>query len=140
VPGFGQQSTIGFIGAEAVRGTLAVASGTFASAYGLAQHLVCCTAYALSQQVVDMCELVFISTPDDALGQGASGLTWRGGQVGGALLRCHVSGRVCRADGAGCVLPGALHPFQAVASLDTGGRICWGHRLALKLMALCRRL
>jgi predicted short-subunit dehydrogenase-like oxidoreductase (DUF2520 family) len=131
VPGFGQQSTIGFIGAGAVGGTLAVALGqagyrvvavasrTFASAYGLAQHLVGCTAYASPQQVVDACELVFISTPDDAIGQVASGLTWRGGQ---GVVHCSgaTSLDVFVVPMAQGVLPGALHPFQAVASLDTG--------------------
>ena len=89
---FGQHNTIGFIGAGAVGGTLAVALGqagyrvvavasrTFASAHRLAQRLVGCTAYAAPQQVVDACELVFISTPDDAIGQVAAGLTWRAGQ------------------------------------------------------------
>ena len=79
----GPQSTIGFIGAGAVGGTLAVALGqagyrvmavasrTMASAQGLAQRLGGCTAYPLPQQVVDACELVFISTPDDVIGQAA---------------------------------------------------------------------
>ena len=79
MPVFGQQSTIGFIGAGAVGGTLAVAleqasyrvvavaSRTWASAHGLAQRLAGCTAYTSPQQVVDACELVFISTPDDAM-------------------------------------------------------------------------
>jgi predicted short-subunit dehydrogenase-like oxidoreductase (DUF2520 family) len=92
MPVFGPQSAIGFIGAGAVGGTLAVALGqagyrvvavasrTLASAHGLAQCLVGCTAYASPQQVVDTCELVFISTPDDAIGPVASALTWRGGQ------------------------------------------------------------
>jgi len=87
-----QQSTIGFIGPGAVGGTLAVAleqagyrvvavaSRTWASAQGLAQRLMGCTAYASPQQVVDACELGFISTPDDAIGQVASDLTWRAGQ------------------------------------------------------------
>jgi predicted short-subunit dehydrogenase-like oxidoreductase (DUF2520 family) len=131
MPVFGQHSTIGFIGAGAVGGTLAVALGragyrvvavasrTFASAQGLAQRLGGCTAYALPQQVVDACELVFISTPDDAIGQVASGLTWRAGQ---GVVHCSgaTSLDVFAVPMAQGVLPGALHPFQAVASLDTG--------------------
>jgi predicted short-subunit dehydrogenase-like oxidoreductase (DUF2520 family) len=126
-----QQSTIGFIGAGAVGGTLAVALGqagyrvvavasrTFASAHGLAQRLAGCTAYTSPQQVVDACELVFISTPDDTIGQVASGLTWRGGQ---GVVHCSgaTSLDVFAVPMAQGVLPGALHPFQAVASLDTG--------------------
>jgi len=73
----------------------------------------------LPQQVVDACELVFISTPDDAIGQVASGLTWRAGQ---GVVHCSgaTSLDVFAEPIAQGVLPGALHPFQAVASLDTG--------------------
>jgi predicted short-subunit dehydrogenase-like oxidoreductase (DUF2520 family) len=119
MPVFSQQSTIGFIGAGAVGGTLAVAlrqagyrvvavaSRTFASAHGLAQRLAGCTAYASPQQ------------PDDAIGQVASGLTWRGGQ---GVVHCSgaTSLDVFAAPMVQGVLPGALHPFQAIASLDTG--------------------
>jgi predicted short-subunit dehydrogenase-like oxidoreductase (DUF2520 family) len=131
MPLFGQQSFIGFIGAGAVGGTLAVAleqagyrvvavaSRTWASAHGLAQRLAGCTAYALPQQVVDACELVFISTPDDAIGPVAAGLSWRGGQ---GVVHCSgaTSLEVFAVPMAQGVLPGALHPFQAVASLDAG--------------------
>jgi predicted short-subunit dehydrogenase-like oxidoreductase (DUF2520 family) len=131
MPVLGPQSTIGFIGAGAVGGTLAVAlrqagyrvvavaSRTFASAHGLAQRLGGCTAYPSPQQVVDMCDLVFISTPDDAIGPVASGLTWRGGQ---GVVHCSgaTSLDVFVIPMAQGVLPGALHPFQAVASPDSG--------------------
>lgn len=131
MPVFDLHSTIGFIGAGAVGGTLAVAlarsgyrvvavaSRTWTSASSLAQRLDGCTAYAMPQQVVDACDLVFISTPDDAIGVVASALAWRAGQ--GVV---HCSGAtsldvlaVPRSQGA---LLGALHPFQAVASPDTG--------------------
>lgn len=128
---FGQQSPIGFIGAGAVGGTLAVAleqagyrvvavaSRSWASAHELAQRLAGCTAYASPQQVVEACELVFISTPDDTIGPVASGLSWRGGQ---GVVHCSgaTSLDVFAVPMAQGVLPGALHPFQAVASLDTG--------------------
>jgi predicted short-subunit dehydrogenase-like oxidoreductase (DUF2520 family) len=131
MPVLGPQSTIGFIGAGAVGGTLAVALGqagyrvvavasrTMASAQGLAQRLGGCTAYPLPQQVVDACELVFISTPDDVIGPVASGLTWSGGQ---GVVHCSgaTSLDVFVVPMAQGVLPGALHPFQAVASLDSG--------------------
>jgi predicted short-subunit dehydrogenase-like oxidoreductase (DUF2520 family) len=131
MPLFGQQSPIGFIGAGAVGGTLAVAleqagyrvvavaSRTLASAHGLAQRLGGCTAYPAPQQVVDACELVFISTPDDAIGPVASGLTWRGGQ---GVVHCSgaTSLDVFAVPMAQGVLPGAMHPFQAIASIDSG--------------------
>jgi predicted short-subunit dehydrogenase-like oxidoreductase (DUF2520 family) len=131
MPVFGPQSPLGFIGAGAVGGTLAVAleqagyrvvavaSRTLASASRLAQRLSGCTAYPTPQQVVDACELVFISTPDDAIGQVASGLTWRAGQ-GGVHCSGATSLEVFVVPIAQGVCPGALHPFQAVASLDSG--------------------
>lgn len=133
MPGFDQQTTIGFIGAGAVGGALAVAltqagyrvvavaSRTFTSAQGLAHRLAGCAAYASAQQVVDACEIVFISTPDDAIRQVASGLTWRAGQ---GVVHCSgaTSLDVFVHPVAQGVLPGALHPFQAVASIDAGVR------------------
>src|SRR4029450_4493011 len=110
---------IGFIGAGAVGGTLAVAlaqagyrvtaiaSRTWASAQGLAAGGGGWTAYATAQQVVSACDLVFISTPDDAIGAVASALTWRPGQ---GVVHCsgatslEVFAQPC-AQGA---LPGAL--------------------------------
>jgi predicted short-subunit dehydrogenase-like oxidoreductase (DUF2520 family) len=131
MPVFDQQSPIGFIGAGAVGGTLAVAlehagyrvvavaSRTFASASGLAQSLTGGTAYPTPQQVVDASELVFISTLDDAIGPVASSLTWRAGQ---GVVHCSgaTSLEVFAVPIAQGVLPGALHPFQAVAARDTG--------------------
>ena len=131
MPELGPQSTIGFIGVGAVGGTLAVAleqagyrvvavaSRTWASAHGLAQRLSDCTAYPSSQQMVDACELVFISTPDDAIGPVASGLTWRAGQ---GVVHCSgaTSLDVFAVPMTQGVLPGALHPLQAVTSLDAG--------------------
>ena len=128
---FGPQTTIGFIGAGAVGGTLAaalaqagyrvvaVASRTLASAQGLAHRLAGCTAYATAQQVVATCELVFISTPDDAIRPVASALSWRAGQ---GVVHCSgaTSLDVFASPIAQGVLPGALHPFQAVASIDAG--------------------
>ena len=150
MPLFGQQSPIGFIGAGAVGGTLAVAleqagyrvvavaSRTLASAHGLAQRLVGCTAYPAPQQVVDACELVFISTPDDAIGPVASGLTWRGAQ---GVVHCSgaTSLDVFAVPMAQGVLPGALHPFQAIASIDSGVPSLPGRHLALKPRVPCGR-
>ena len=47
---------------------VAVASRTWASVHTLAQRRAGWTAPAAPQQVVDMCELVCISPPDDAMG------------------------------------------------------------------------
>lgn len=128
---FSQQTPIGFIGAGAVGGTLAVAltqagyrvtavaSRTLASARRLAAQVPGCTACDTLQQVATSCELVFLTTADDAIRPVADALTWRPGQ--GVV---HCSGATTlealarpRAQG---VLPGALHPFQAVASIAAG--------------------
>src|SRR4029450_7060409 len=78
---------IGFIGAGAVGGTLAVAlarggrrvtaiaSRTWASAQGLAARVGGCTAYATAQQVVSALERGVLSTPDDGVGAVGSSLT-----------------------------------------------------------------
>jgi predicted short-subunit dehydrogenase-like oxidoreductase (DUF2520 family) len=97
----------------------AIASRTLASAQGLAARVVGCAAYDKAQQVVSACDLVFISTPDDAIGAVAAALTWRPGQ---GVVHCsgatslEVFAQPC-VQGA---LPGALHPFQAVASIEAG--------------------
>ena len=72
---------------------VAVASRTFASAYGLAQSLTGGTASPTSQEVVDACELLCISPPDDAMGPVASRLTWHASQGAvhtAALGRTHL--------------------------------------------------
>src|SRR5258706_3843152 len=128
---FGPQTSIGFIGAGAVGGTLAVAllqagyrvgavaSRTFTSAQRLASRLTDCLAYPSAQQVVEACELVFISTPDDAIRRVASALTWRAGQ---GVVHCSgaTSLDVFAIPVAQGALPGALHPFQALASVEAG--------------------
>jgi predicted short-subunit dehydrogenase-like oxidoreductase (DUF2520 family) len=127
--GFVPETRIGFIGAGAVGGALAVclsqagytvvavASRTAASAQELARRLPGCTAYAAPQQVVDDCALVFISTPDDAIQQVATALTWRAGQ--GVV---HCSGATSLDVFAHPVrqgaVPGAWHPFQAFATVE----------------------
>jgi predicted short-subunit dehydrogenase-like oxidoreductase (DUF2520 family) len=131
--GFGPQTTIGFIGAGAVGGTLAlalaqagyrvaaVASRTLTSAHKLAHALTDCTVYPSAQQVVSACDLVFISTPDDAIRAVAEALTWR---VGQGVVHCSgaTSLDVFAHPIAQGALPGALHPFQAIASMQAGVR------------------
>ena len=128
---FHLQTSLGFIGAGAVGGTLAVAltqagyrvvavaSRSFTSAQRLAERLPDCTAYATPQQVVAGCDLVFLTTPDDALGALASALTWRAGQ---GVVHCSgaTSLEVLAHPLSQGALLGALHPFQAVASIEAG--------------------
>lgn len=64
-----------------------------------------------SQAVVDMCDLVFVTTPDSVIGETCNGLNWRAGQ---AVVHCSGVTEVdvlqhALAQGA-CI--GGLHPMQ----------------------------
>ncbi len=118
---------MGFIGAGTVgtalaaglngRGyaVVAVSSRSRTSAQSLAQSVSGCRVFD-SQGVADAAELVFITTPDDAIARVASQLKWRRGQ--GVV---HCSG----ADSTAILQPakdsgaqvGAFHPLQTFASV-----------------------
>ncbi len=120
---------LGFIGAGTVGTALAVrlrergypvvaaASRTLASARRLAEMVPGCRVYDEGQGVADKAELVFITTPDDALAGVAAQVRWHPGQ--GVV---HTSG-ACSLD----VLEpasrlgaqvGAIHPLQTFAGLE----------------------
>ncbi|MPZ50745.1 MAG: DUF2520 domain-containing protein [Dehalococcoidia bacterium] len=120
---------IGFIGAGRVGSAFALAlhaagypvtaltSRSYASAEVLSARIPGSQAYADAQAVVDACDLVFISTPDDAITHVAESLRWRAG-----IAAVHVSGSASRdvlsaaaEQGAGT---GSLHPLQAFAGVD----------------------
>jgi predicted short-subunit dehydrogenase-like oxidoreductase (DUF2520 family) len=118
---------LGFIGAGTVgtalaarlngRGyaVVAVSSRSHTSAQNLAQSVNGCRVFD-SQGVADAAELVFITTPDDAIAGVASQVKWRPGQ--GVI---HCSG----ADSAAILQPakeagaqvGVFHPLQTFASV-----------------------
>ncbi len=118
---------IGFIGAGTVgtalaarlagRGypVVAVSSRSWASAQKLAQAMKSCRVFDSNQAVADNAELVFITTPDDAIARVAAGVKWHPGQ---SVVHC--SG----ADSVGILEPareagarvGAFHPLQTFAS------------------------
>ena len=113
---------VGFIGAGALGTTLAlamhgcgyrvcaVASRTTASAERLAAAISGCEA-ASPQEVAERCDTVFLTVPDDAIGDVAASLRWRSGQsvvhCSGALA-LDVLSPVIEA----CALAGAMHPLQ----------------------------
>lgn len=121
--------SLGFIGAGAVGNVLALAlsakgykvvaaaSRSFASTRRLAERVPGCRAFALPQQVADQCDLVFITTPDGAIEDVASGIAWRPGQsvvhTSGALGLEVLS--VPRDAG---VLVGSLHPLQSFVPVE----------------------
>ena len=128
---FHKKSRLGFIGAGVVGGSLAVAlsnagytvssvaSRSFGSARLFASRLPRCEAFSRAQEVVDIADFVFITTPDDAIRPVCDSLSWRLGQ---GLAHC--SGvasvdllRYATDQGAEV---GAFHPMQALNSVDNG--------------------
>ena len=120
---------LGFIGAGTVgtalarsladRGyaVVAVASRTFASAHRLADSIPACRAVPSGQEVVESAEVVFITTPDDAIQEVVEGLIWREGV---AVVHCSGAADTtilasAKAKGA---LTGGFHPLQSFASAE----------------------
>ncbi len=119
---------IGFVGAGVVgtalalaltrRGhdVVAVASRTRTSAERLARRLPAC-AVESKQGVADKADLVFLTTPDDAIGMVCAEIRWRSGA---RVVHCSGAASTAvlepaRASGA---LVGAFHPLQTFASAD----------------------
>ena len=128
---FSTESKIGFVGAGSVGGSLAVglsqhgyavvatASRTFSSAESLAGRIRNCVSYPEVQDVVDACDFVFITTPDDAIGPVSSEASWRPGQ---GVVHCSGAASLdvfAEAAGQGAVA-GAFHPLQAFSSVENG--------------------
>ena len=135
-----QWPRVGFIGAGRVAAALAlglqsagydaavVASRSFTSAHALAARLRSGRAVALTQDVVDSCDLVFITTPDSAIREAVGAVEWRPG-----VAAVHTSGVETRDALAVAAVQGAetasLHPLQTFAATPTGGvlqGICFG--------------
>ena len=120
---------LGFIGAGTVGTALAVrlsskgyrvvavSSRSQTSAENLAQAINGCHPFNSNQNVADAAELVFITTPDDAIASVASQIQWHAGQ---SVVHC--SG----ADSTGILKPakklgayvGVFHPLQTFASVS----------------------
>jgi predicted short-subunit dehydrogenase-like oxidoreductase (DUF2520 family) len=134
---------VGFIGAGRAANVLAtglhekgyqviaVASRTQASAETLARRIEGCTAHASFQKVADACDLVFITTPDDAIGAIAGEMKWRK-EIGVA----HCSGaestsilEAARLQGASV---GSFHPMQTFTATDLGAAIFSGVAFAVE--------
>jgi len=118
---------LGFIGAGTVGTALAVrlsskgypvvavSSRSQASSENLARAISHCRVFNNSQDVVDIAELVFVTTPDDAIAQVVSQLKWHRGQ---SVVHCSGS------DSTETLQPakklgayvGVFHPLQTFAS------------------------
>ncbi|MBI4286897.1 MAG: DUF2520 domain-containing protein [Chloroflexi bacterium] len=119
---------VGFIGAGTVGTALAVtlsqrgypvaavASKTRAAARKLAGQVTGCQAKESAQQVIEAADLIFVTTPDDAIAGVVAQLQWRKGKD---VVHCSGAASLdilepARRAGAGV---GALHPLQTFASV-----------------------
>jgi len=124
-----EMQAIGFIGAGTVGTALAVrlrekgypviaaASRTRASAERLAGMVDGCKVQDSGQAVADMAEMVFITTPDDAIAQVAKQLKWHSGQ---SVIHCSGAESVDILEPAieAGAQAGAFHPLQTLASIE----------------------
>jgi predicted short-subunit dehydrogenase-like oxidoreductase (DUF2520 family) len=120
---------LGFIGAGTVGTALAarlsqsgypvvaVASRRRKSAQKLSDAVGYCPVFDDSQAVADNAELIFITTPDDAIAPVAAEIKWRPGQ---SVIHCSGADSVASlepAKKAGAQV-GAFHPLQTFASVE----------------------
>ena len=119
---------LGFIGAGAVGTALsvrlsskgyqviAVSSRSQTSARKLAQAVSGCHAFNSNQDVADTAELIFITTPDDAIASVASEVNWHSGQ---SIIHCSGADSTDILESAkklGAQV-GAFHPLQTFAGV-----------------------
>ena len=98
---------------------VATSSRTYSSAQTLADRIPGSRACTTAQDAADLADVVYITTPDDAIRSVASAIRWRRGQ--GAV---HCSGAasldvLTHAVDQGATA-GAFHPLQAFSSVENG--------------------
>ncbi len=123
-----KRPTVGFIGAGTVGTALAstlsdhgypvvaVSSRSRASADRLSAMVNGCTAMNNGQEVAEAAELVFVTTPDDAIAGVVAGIVWHSGQ---SVVHCSGADSVDSlepADRMGA-LTGCFHPLQTFADV-----------------------
>lgn len=137
------QRRLGFIGAGRAAGVLAtgllqaghtvsaVASRSQASADALAKRLPGCVPYRDAQMVADACDLVFITTPDDAIETVARAVRWRAGT---AVVHCSgaMSTDVLSAAKECGAAIGSLHPMQTFPAASTSAACLVGVAFAVE--------
>ena len=119
---------IGFIGAGTLGSGLSLAlhrkgyvvqtvsSRSRGSSEALAGSIAGCSAVESPQEVVDACNMVFITTPDSAISSVAASVRWRAGQE--VAHCCGASGRELLESAADQgAETGAFHPFQTFAGI-----------------------
>jgi len=120
---------IGFIGAGttgtalavrlAQRGyhVVAVSSRSLTSAEKLASRISSCQVYKAAQEVADVADLVFITTPDDAIAEVAAELRWHDKQNVVHCSGAHSVDILAPAERHG-PNTGCFHPLQTFASIE----------------------
>lgn len=120
---------IGFIGAGTVGKALAavlsqkgcsvvaVSSRTLSSAQALAKMVAGCQVYHMAQEVADAADLIFITTPDDAISKVANEVQWRAGQE---VVHCSGADSTDILEAAKQLgaRVGSFHPLQTFASVS----------------------
>lgn len=125
LPSHANGLTLGFIGAGRLAQTLAlaleqqtqhrirhVASRQLTSAQAMANQLTHCQAEDRLQTVADSCDLVFITTPDDAIADTANTLRWHAKQY---VVHCSGANDLSCLQEAQeqAAIVGSFHPMQA---------------------------
>ncbi|HEU0022326.1 MAG TPA: DUF2520 domain-containing protein [Dehalococcoidia bacterium] len=96
---------------------VAACSRSVSSTRWLADQVDGLQVFATAQELADVCDLVFITTPDSVISDVAASVNWRDGQ---AVVHCSGSSSIDILNRAGAqgALTGGFHPFQTFAGLD----------------------
>jgi len=94
----------------------AVHSRSLSSAQVLAENIFDCRIYETAQRLADAVDLVFITTPDSAIGPVAAGLAWRPGQ---GAVHCYgaASTEILQPAAEQGAVTGSFHPLQTFAGV-----------------------
>lgn len=106
-----------------------VSSRHLESASQFAQRLAGCRAG--SREEAAECDLVFLTVPDDAIGEVTARIPWRAGQM---VVHCSGSTEVSALDAASArgALAGCFHPLQIFSNPDTALRGLPGSSVAIE--------
>jgi predicted short-subunit dehydrogenase-like oxidoreductase (DUF2520 family) len=110
---------------------VAVSSRTSSSAQKLARRVPDCQVYHTAQELADLAEMVFITTPDDVIAQVCSEVGWHKGQ---SVLHCsgaHSTDILEPARQLGAAV-GSFHPLQTFADVDQAIENMSGSTFALE--------
>ena len=134
---------VGFIGAGRAANALAlgfhdigyrvtsVASSTLASAEALAGRIKGCTPHPTPQEVADGCDLVFITTPDDAIEAIARNVRWHSEMGVAHCSGAETASLLEAAQECGAMI-GSFHPMQTFPITNLGAASLSGVAFAVE--------